>query len=159
MKYIFLAILVCPFFAWGQAATEEAEEMDKEELLLEVESTIEQLNSIIQLSNFQISLSAVEEGEFDKDDSKYFQKLPRFENPEQEAIGEFLNEVQFSQRILYPYNILSLSVDFYDYGNALGQGSRFLYDNESFIPSFKIKRITYKGGEEVALTKDMYIDK
>ena len=101
----------------------------------------------------------MEEGEFDKDDSKYFQKLPKFENPKKEAIGEFLNEVQLTQRILYPYNILSLSVDFYDYGNALGQGCRFLYDNESFIPSFEIKRITYRDGEEVALTKDMYIDK
>ncbi|HLR49658.1 MAG TPA: hypothetical protein VK076_03715 [Candidatus Sphingobacterium stercoripullorum] len=41
MRYILLAILVCPFIAWCQVASEETEEMDKEELLLEVESTIE----------------------------------------------------------------------------------------------------------------------
>lgn len=117
----------------------------QKELLADIDKDLQSLQVVLKLSDIRIELSAGN-SKFDPEDNFNFEKKSLAQQATQEQLSRFFSKLDLDNKLLYPYNIVSIDKDEYDLLELLGYKSSYYMNNSDQEPVYTPIRFQFLDG-------------
>lgn len=141
-KYLYLITLLL--------AAQQVNAQTKQELLQQIDKDISNLKALLQVSGMRIEITPGDQKTFDPKDGFNFESSSLAgEAADKEMLNEFFSKLPVHNRLLYPYNIISIGKKEFDLLKLIGKDNFYFSHQPDKAPVFTPTRVTFLDGSTI----------
>ncbi|GEM_PF-844819 len=119
----------------------------KQELLQKVDKDINSIKALLQLSGMRIEITPAAQKDFDPKDGFNFEQFSMAQAAaDREKLQEFFSNLKVHNKLLYPYNIISIGKKEFDLLKLIGKDNFYFSHQPDKEPVFTPTRVTFLDG-------------
>lgn len=119
----------------------------KQELLHKIDKDINSIKALLQLSGIRIEITPATQKDFDPKDGFNFEQFSIAKAPaDREKLQEFFSNLKVHNKLLYPYNIISIGKKEFDLLKLIGKDNFYFSHQPDKEPVFTPTRVTFLDG-------------
>ncbi|MBL7705322.1 MAG: hypothetical protein JNM21_07205 [Taibaiella sp.] len=123
----------------------------KQELLQKVDKDINSIEALLRLSGMRIAITPATQKDFDPKDGFNFEQLSMAKAPaDREKLQEFFSNLKVHNRLLYPYNIISIGKKEFDLLKLIGKDNFYFSHQPDKEPVFTPTHVTFLDGSSIS---------
>jgi hypothetical protein len=123
----------------------------KQELLHKIDKDINSLEALLQLSGMRIEITPAIQKDFDPKDGFNFEQSSMAQAPaDREKLQEFFNKLKVRNKLLYPYNIISIGKKEFDLLKLIGKDNFYFSHQPDKEPVFTPTNVTFLDGSTIS---------
>lgn len=137
IKYLFLLLLAFSYTSYANQS--------KQRLIKQLDNEIHNLQNLIRFDDTEISFTTVIEDFDPKEDTKE----PVSDKHSPEKIQKFFDNLLISTKVVYPYSLINLELNYNELAEILGKDRFYYYDSSIKVhPKFKPIELVYLDGSK-----------
>lgn len=138
-KYLYLLIL--------SLTAQQIDAQTKQELIHTVEKDISSIKALLKMSGMRIEITPGDQKTFDPKDDFNFESSSLAEAAaDKKTLHEFFSKLPVHNRLLYPYNIISIGKKEFDLLKLIGKDNFYFSHQPDKAPVFTPIRVTFLDG-------------
>lgn len=122
-----------PIFGYSQS---------KQELLNEVNASIDNIKNVIKLSEIRIEVGTVIDNQFDPKDETNFESS-NFGSSSEKTLQTYFDNLEINTILIYPFNYIKLELDDTRLSEILGKDHFYYYHNPEELPVITPQKVIY----------------